>query len=448
MFLTSSLSGWGRYPRVDCTVARCREDADLSTLLRRPGSLIARGNGRAYADCALNPDMTALLRTRDRIRSFDPQTGRLTCDAGVLLSDLLDVFVPRGWFPPVTPGTRLVTIGGMIAADVHGKNHHSVGSFGNTLEGLHLMGADGTVLHCSPTENTDLFRATVGGMGLTGIILDATFCLQPIESAYIRQEILACGSLDDLMAGFEDSRDWTYSVAWIDGVARGAQLGRGLLMRGEHATLDDLPLHKRDIALKRPIPHKKSVPFDFPGFALNRFSVSAFNTLYYSRGAMQGGKETLTDLDTYFYPLDAIMNWNRVYGRRGFMQYQCVLPRGEEETLRTMLQTIAADGNASFLAVLKLFGPSSPEAGFLSFPQEGFTLALDFPVRPRVFHLLDTLDQLIAKVGGHVYLAKDARAKPEAIVAGYPNLGRFRAVRRDTGADARFSSCFSKRVGI
>lgn len=446
--MSARLSGWGRYPTAACRVMRCREDTDVAAVLEDASSLIARGNGRAYGDAALNPAATALMRPRDRMRAFDPETGRLTCDAGVLLSEVLDAFVPRGWFPPVTPGTRLVTIGGMIAADVHGKNHHRVGSFGRHVERLRLMRADGGIVSCGPGENTDLFRATVGGMGLTGVILDATFRLHPIESAYARQETLACPDLDALMAALDESRDWTHSVAWIDGVAQGTRLGRGLLMRGEHAPPEALPATKRSAALTRRPPRRHRVPVDLPAFALNRATVSAFNALYHGRGAARAGREEIVDLETFFYPLDALLDWNRVYGRRGFVQYQCVLPRGQEDELRRVLETVAAGGDASFLAVLKLFGPAAPDAGFLSFPREGFTLALDFPVRTRAFQLLDGLDRMVADAGGRIYLAKDARTAPEIVAAGYPDLKRFQSVRSDTGADVRFSSLLSQRVGL
>lgn len=436
------LAGWGNYPRLDVAVRRFRGDAALGALVAASASLIARGNGRAYGDAALNPKATVSTLRHDRLLSFDAATGRLTCEAGALLSDLIAIFLPRGWFVPVTPGTRLVTVGGMIAADVHGKNHHLHGSFGRHVESLRLMTGDGRVLDCSRTDHAELFRATIGGMGLTGVITDATFRLMPVETAHIRQETVAGRNLDAVMAAFEESAGWTYTVAWIDCLARG---GRALLYRGEHARRDELPAQYRAQPLTAPPRRRLRVPVTPPEMMLNRFSVAAFNELYYRKGA--GAGTALIDAETFFYPLDAILDWNRIYGRSGFVQYQCVLPKAASRAgLGLLLDRIAAAWAGSFLAVLKLFGPGDADGGLLSFPMEGYTLALDFPASARNFALLIELDAIVADHGGRLYLAKDARMGVSLLRRGYgAALDRFLAVR---GGDSRFHSLLSQRLGI
>jgi len=406
-------------------------------------SLIARGNGRAYGDAALNPRGTLLMGRNDRFLSFDPQSGRLTCEAGTLLADIVAAFVPLGWFPPVTPGTKFVTIGGMIAADVHGKNHHGAGSFGDHVESFDLCTADGAVLRCSATENPALFHATRGGMGLTGLILRATFRLNSIETGMIRQETRRAANLDEVMAQFEESQAWTYSVAWIDCLASGASIGRSLLYLGEHALVAELPVDRRTAPFDIPRKSAKRVPLDFPGWALNRFSIRAFNELYYRRG--RPGTE-LVDYETYFYPLDALLEWNRIYGASGFMQYQCVLPKTASRAgMQALLRKIASAGAGSFLAVLKLFGR---QEGLLSFPMEGYTLALDFRVTSETLSLLVELDAIVHDHGGRLYLAKDARTGSKMIRDGYPGLASFRALRHILDPQVKFSSLQSQRLDL
>ena len=443
------LSGWGRYPALDCRLERLRRREDLPGLLHRGATLIARGNGRSYGDAALNPELTLSMRAMNRMRAFDAGTGRLDCEAGVLLADLLETFVPRGWFPPVVPGTRLVTVGGMIAADVHGKNHHRDGTFGAHVESLTLAGADGAIRECSREENADLFRATLGGMGLTGVILSARFRLRPIETAFVMAETRAARDLDETMALFEASRDWPHSVAWIDCLARGAGLGRAVMTRGAFMERGALPpgLASDPLCLARA--GKLRVPADVPSALLNRVSIGIFNELCYRRGrgrARSGARPV--HFDRFFFPLDRIEAWNRLYGRRGFVQYQCVLPKGESEAgVAALLERVAASGQGSFLGVLKLFGPAGE--GLMSFPMEGYTLALDFPVRNGTAALLDGLDEITHRHGGRVYLAKDARCAPERVREGYPRLGAFEAVRAEAaGALPRFASALSRRLAL
>jgi FAD/FMN-containing dehydrogenase len=381
-----------------------RDAGDAAAALPRHASLIARGNGRSYGDAALNSAAVLDTRLCDRILSFDPENGLISCEAGLLLADLLAFAVPRGFFPPVTPGTKFVTIGGMVAADVHGKNHHGAGSFARHIECFDLLCADGKTRRCSPVENADLFHATCGGMGLTGVILTVTFRMISIETADIRQETLRAANLAEAMAIFEESAGWTYTVAWIDCLARGAALGRALVYRGEHVTAAERPASR----LAAPSRRGKRVPFDFPGWALNRWTVSAFNALYYRRG--KPGTQ-FVDYDSYFYPLDSIL-----------------------------------DCCGSFLAFLKLFGPAGD--GFLSFPMEGYTLALDFPANTKSFNLILTLDAIVAAYGGRLYLAKDARSTPEMLREGYKTLDRFRFVRRKADPKGKFASLLSQRLDL
>jgi decaprenylphospho-beta-D-ribofuranose 2-oxidase len=437
------LTGWGRYPRVDCQVAASRDAPDIIDAVSTSGSLIARGNGRAYGDAALNPRCTVSLTQYNRLLDFDPETGRLTCQAGVLLADILSTFVPRGWFPPVTPGTRFVTVGGMIAADVHGKNHHQVGSFGDHLEGMELAVADGRILHCSRTENEELFRATCGGMGLTGIILKATFRLIPIETAFIRQETLRTRNLEETMALFEESKDWTYSVAWIDCINGDADLGRSIIFRGEHARVEELVHEQRATPLRAGQRREKRVPFDFPPGVLNHCSLALFNHYYY-RSARPG--TSMVDYDTFFYPLDSVHEWNRIYGPRGFLQLQCVLPKSSSRAGLVVLLNKAREARTGpFLSVLKLLGPGN---GLMSFPMEGYTLALDFPAGKTNFALMTQLIEIVAEHGGRIYLAKDACAQPQQVRRGYPNLSRFQALRAQVDPGGKFSSVQSQRLGL
>lgn len=434
-----SFSGWGRYPRTSCRVITADDAERIPGVVAAAQSLIARGNGRAYGDAAANPRGTLTMGSHRQILAFDAETGHLTAEAGLLLSDIIAEFAHRGWFPPVTPGTKFVSLGGMIAADVHGKNHHVTGSFGSHVEAFDLALADGRVVRCAPDENATLFAATLGGMGLTGVILRATVRLMPIETTKIRRETLRAANLDAVMALFEESQSWTYSVAWIDCLSGGSALGRSVLQRGEHATASEVPT----AGALTPSPKRaRRVPLDFPTFALNRWSVRLFNALYWSRS--RPGID-IVDFDPFFYPLDALLEWNRIYGRHGFFQYQCVLPTAASRSgLVALLQRIRATGSGSFLSVLKRFGPQD---GMLSFPMEGYTLALDFPVTAATLRLADELDAIVADHGGRLYLAKDARMAP-AMLRGYPRLEEFNAVRAAVDPDRKFASALSLRLGL
>lgn len=438
-----SLCGWGRFPVLDCMVAEANTTEQASCPLPILPS-IARGNGRSYGDSSLAPTYTLDTRRLDRMLAFDEAKGDLTCEAGTLLSDIIALFVPRGWFPPVTPGTKFVTVGGMIASDVHGKNHHLAGSFCDHVTSLDLALGDGTVLRCSHDEHPDLFAATCGGMGLTGFILRATFRLVRIATSRVEQKIEQAPNLGSAMALLEASRDWTYSVAWIDCLATGSDLGRSAVVLGEHAAMEQLQERDRDTPFFRPREKSRLLPFDFPNLALNKLSVRLFNSIYYR---LQKPCTALVDLEPYFYPLDAFLEWNRIYGRRGFVQYQCVIPLDtSRRALTELLGVIARDGNASFLAVLKRLGRGS--FGYLSFPMEGFTLALDFPAKPETLRLLERLDAIVEAYGGRLYLAKDARMSARMMETTYPKLAAFREVRRRYGLDQRFRSAQSARLEI
>ena len=438
------ISGWGRFPKADCRISFPRDEKSLRNLVLS-GPSIARGNGRSYGDSALNQALTIDLTGFNRMIAFDPDTGVLTVEAGVILGEIIQAFLPRGWFPSVTPGTKFVTIGGMIAADVHGKNHHKHGSFGNFVEWIDLMVADGSVLRCSQTENPDLFAFTIGGMGLTGVILRAALRLTPVESGWIRQRTIPARCLDEAIDVFERSADWTYSVAWIDCLAPKNMLGRSFVILGEHARREELSDGQRLDPYRVKVKRKRRMPFDAPQFALNRYSVRAFNAIYYAKGRQSAG-DSLIDWDSYFYPLDAILGWNRIYGRRGFAQFQCVLPlstatRGITELLRA----ISIAGQGSFLAVLKRMG--AQESRF-SFPMEGYTLALDFPASAASLALMEQLDAITVAYGGRFYLAKDARMSSATLEAADPRLAAFREMRRASGAAASFSSLQSQRLSL
>jgi FAD/FMN-containing dehydrogenase len=436
------LSGWGRYPTADCETKIIRNINEIQPEIARCHSLIARGTGRAYGDAAINTDSTLFMGACDRFLEFDTRAGTVECEAGVLLSDLLEVVVARGWFPPVVPGTKFVTIGGLIAADVHGKNHHVDGSFGRYVESLRLAMANGTIVNCSRSENSEIFAATLGGMGLTGIVLSARLQLRRVASNLIDETIIRAKSLTELLQLFDDHRKVTYSVAWIDCLAEGDKFGRGVLMLGEHfqgnvagEQVKRAPLHKRATRL--------SVPMELPISPLNKWTIKFFNELYYR---LNRSRRRRVPYDGFFFPLDAILNWNRIYGRSGFIQYQCVIGGGESELgLRRVLKVVGELGLGSFLAVLKKLGTGTR---YLSFPMEGYTITLDFPVRPKVLSSLAKLDAIVAEHKGRIYLAKDARASRQFVEQGYPEIETFRKLRRSIDPSKKFRSALSERLDL
>lgn len=418
------LSGWGRYPRVLSTVVRPASLADVAPPAE--GYMIARGQGRAYGNAAMSKDGLVLLTEQlKRVIHFDERSGILWAEAGVTLAEILGEFVPRGWFPMVTPGTKFVSLGGCVAADVHGKNHHRAGTFGAHVAELELVLADGSRQRCSPEKNAELFWATIGGMGLTGIIIEVAFQLRRIESAYMIVQHHRAADLDASLKLLEaEDCDDEYTVAWIDCLARGKKLGRSVLMRGHHATRAELPAGIRGRPLETKQRGEYNLAFDFPAWALNALTVKLFNDFYYK---WQGAKVSafVTDYDSFFYPLDRLGNWNRLYGARGFMQYQCVLPmKTARGGLQLLLEALAQSKRASFLAVLKRFGAEGN--GLLSFPMAGYTLALDMPLGdPELFGFLEQLDEIVLAHGGRIYLAKNPRVGAQTFRRMYPRYAEW-----------------------
>lgn len=442
--MLKEIANWGRYPVQHSKELYFREAKEAAGILQQESSLIARGNGRCYGDASLAATVLSTLKC-NKILQFDRVRGIMDCQAGITLEELLKIIVPAGWFLPVTPGTKLITVGGAVASDVHGKNHHKEGAFCQYVEVLDLITATGEVVSCGPTLNRPLFEVTCGGMGLSGIIIRVRFKLKAIKTAYIKQTQYKAANLQEAFALFEKHREVTYSVAWIDCLQQGKALGRSILMLGEHADVEELPRDLQEEPLKVPVKKKLSIPFDFPAFALNPYSVRAFNFAYYHKLRKQQ-QSNVIDYDTYFYPLDFVGHWNRMYGSRGFVQYQFVLPLETSlEGLSTILKKIGDKGFGSFLAVLKLFGKQD---SLISFPMEGYTLALDFALNPALFSFLDELDEIVHALGGRIYLSKDARMKPEMFYKGYPGAETFIRQIQTMDPLQKFSSLQSKRLGI
>ncbi len=446
--MATSLAGWGRFPVEPCHLFRPERLRELAAILTSgaQGNFISRGLGRSYGDAALNRDGGVISHLRlNRFLAFDPQTGVLECEAGVSFAEILQYFLPRGFFLPVTPGTKFVTVGGAIAADVHGKNHHRDGTVANFAKEFKLLTAGGEVIVCSPTSHAEAFWATFGGMGLTGVILSARLALRRVDSAFVFVDYQKTRNFEEALGIMgESDRQYQYSVAWIDCLATGASLGRAVLMRGNHAPAAQLPKRVR-APLAEPAHRQWNLPFNLPGVALNSLTVGAFNTFYYA--SHRNITQHLVDFEKFFYPLDAIHNWNRLYGKRGFVQYQFALPpESGRAGLGAILERLARSRRSSFLGVLKCFGDANP--GLLSFPFRGYTLALDLPASRGLRPFLQELDQLVLRHGGRVYLAKDATLSAEIFAAMYPQLERFRAVRQRLDPKGLLSSSLARRLKI
>lgn len=444
-----TLSGWGRFPSAPSEVFRPERMSALPSLVRSSAPLVPRGCGRSYGDAALNSaGATVLMERLNRFLAFDPETGVLECEAGVTVAELLAYLLPRGFFPPVTPGTKFVTLGGALACDVHGKNHHRDGAISRHVLDLELLTASGEQIRCSRTQHPRLFWATLGGLGLTGCIVRLRLVLKRVESAFLAVDYDRAADLDEALALFAGDDRYAHSVAWIDCVARGRSLGRSILMRGNFLAANALPRGVRENPFRVPPRSGVRVPIDLPGHLLNRFTVRGFNAAYFHSHPRRA-RGVVRHFEPFFYPLDRVGDWNRVYGKRGFLQYQVVLPSGEAEAgLARLLTCVSAAGGGSFLAVLKRFGPAEP-GSMLSFPLEGYTLAMDFPChRASVPSLLDRLDGITLDHGGRVYLAKDARLRPELLPAMYPSLARWREVKREVDPDNRFTSDLARRLRL
>lgn len=407
------VSNWGNFPVVEKEIRSEDSLAKIQEFVRNNHEIIARGNGRCYGDASLAENIFSTKRLNKFI-SFDRLNGIIECESGVLLSDVLEVIIPQGYFLFVTPGTKFITVGGAIASDVHGKNHHMEGCFSEYVLEFSLLNENSEVLICSPTQNSEKFWATIGGMGLSGIILSAKFKLKNIETSYIRQESIKAENLDEIFQLFDESETWTYNVAWIDCLQKGENLGRSILMRGEHAFKHQLPKNLQNNPLNMEKKISPTVPFYFPGFVLNNLAVKLFNFFYFKKQTKKVVKN-IVHYETFFYPLDIVNHWNRIYGKKGFIQYQMVLPKSNgKEGMKKILETIAESGNGSFLAVLKLFGKQN-EAAYNSFPFEGYTLALDFKINSKLKKLVESLDQIVEQYGGRIYLTKDSMSKPSLV---------------------------------
>ena len=425
---------WGRYPKVAHRfIYKPAWNDELPELLgsAKPGSLLPYGLGRSYGDSCLNDGRDLIDCSRlNRILGFDEASGMVRCEAGVSLADIVDLFLPKGWFLPVTPGTKFVTIGGAIANDVHGKNHHCAGSFGAHVHQIAVHRSNDGLVTCNSKENSGLLRATIGGLGLTGVIAWADIQLKRVAGPWIDAELVPFDSLDEfLRLSHESNNSFEYTVAWLDCFA--GKNPRGIFFRGNHAAERGKEFHPKG---------GPKLPFPLPGWMLNRFAVKAFNTAYYNVHSAKKGT-SVVPYDSFFYPLDSIRQWNLLYGRQGFLQYQCIIPETNPEAFEELLNRIAQSGMGSFLGVLKQFG-SAPAPGLLSFPRPGLTIALDFAMRgERTFKLIQSLDEIVLQSGGALYPAKDARMSPALFEASYPRWRSFVPY-----IDPKMSSSFWRRV--
>jgi len=434
------LSNWGNYPVIESNVESFVFDEQLDPLILKDESFIPRGNGRSYGDSSLAARAISTLKY-DKILSFDTDEGVLECQSGITLEDVLEVIVPHGWFLPVTPGTKVITIGGAVGSNVHGKNHRKDGSFSKHVIDMDVVLASDELITCSPNKNTDLFEATCGGMGLTGLVTRVKFRLKKIETSYMKQKQVKAENLDELLSLFDKYSDYAYAVVWIDCLKKGKQFGRGIITVGEHAALSDLNEEQKKNPFLLPSKKKLAFPFNLPSWALNTFTVKAFNFLYYAKN-FNKEIDAVVPYDPFFYPLDAILNWNRMYGKKGFVQYQFVIPLEAKQGLIEILNRISDKGLGSFLTVLKILGK---QESMISFCREGYTLALDIPLHGGLFEFLDELDEILLKYGGRLYITKDARMKPE-MLKGYPELDKFKAIVKKYNPEGKIRSAQSDRL--
>lgn len=435
------LSGWGRTMPSVATLRTVSSEEEIAAAIAASHAIIARGLGRSYGDPAQVSGGTVLRSQMSDVGPLDEE-GVLQVGAGASLDQLLAECIPQGWFLPVTPGTRQVTIGGAIAADVHGKNHHVDGSFARHVLAMRIVTPTG-VATISPEEDGELFWATMGGLGLTGVVASITLKLLKIDTDQVVVDTQRFANLDEVMSEMtEGDADYRYSVAWVDCMTRGSNLGRAVLTRGDHARASDVD----SVSLRAPSAARLKVPFDAPSGLLNPWTIRAFNEAWF-RSSPRHQVAKLESFSSFFHPLDGVGDWNRLYGRRGFVQYQFCVPEGSGDTVRRAIEHLASSGLASFLAVLKRFGPSSP--GPLSFPMPGWTLALDLPVGPATLpQVLDDLDELVLSADGRIYLAKDARLSPEKIRAMYPRLDEFREVKNRVDPEHKLTSDLARRLDL
>ena len=438
------ISGWGNYPSIETLIHTPNNRKELLKHLSK-GQCIARGNGRSYGDSAINSSNTIDMKKFNHFLNFNNKNGLLTVQAGILIIDILDNFIKKGWFMPVTPGTKYVTIGGMVAADVHGKNHHKDGSFSEYIQWIDLIDKNQNLIRCSRKKNKDLFFNTIGGMGLTGVILNVCFKLIPIETSWVKQTIIPTKNLEKTIEFFTKYEQVTYTVAWIDCMSEGEQLGRSLIMLGEHAKLEELPDNIKKKRFENKQRKKIKIMFHFPKFIMNWVFIKLFNIIYYNLGKLKKG-ENFVDIESFFYPLDSILNWNKIYGRNGFLQFQCVIPtKYSKKAIIEIFKIMKTFGSSSFLAVLKKLGK---ENGSISFPMEGFTLALDFPVSDKNLLMMKKLDDIVIRYRGRFYLAKDSRIGSKTLLKSDDRFTVFQKMRKNKNLSNKFNSSQSLRLNI
>lgn len=438
------LAGWGNYPVAESFTLNPRAPEDAREDIGK-GTVIARGLGRSYGDQAINENKYVILCTRlNHFLHWDEQEGILECEAGVSLEEIITVFGPKGWLPMICPGTKYVTIGGAIANDIHGKAHHIDGSFVNCVVSFTILLADGTTVEASRTGNSDLFWANFGGLGLLGVILNVRLRLRKIETTYFKQRSMVIKNLDHMLEALDKyDRDYNYSVAWIDALAKGDKLGSGVLTLGNAARRDELPEKLKANPLKLHSRGKLGVPFFFPSFTLNGFTVRILNRVI---AFVQNSPKEFVHYEKFFFPLDAINNWNRGYGKRGFIQYQFVIPEENgKRNLTEILEMIAGSGCTPFLNVFKRMGDGQ---GILSFPFKGYTLAIDFPVTKQLLTFTPKLDAKVLAAGGRLYLGKDALLGETMFKAMYPQHTEWLAIKRKYDPDNVFNSNISRRLGL
>ncbi|MGN6439827.1 MAG: FAD-binding protein [Agriterribacter sp.] len=437
------LAGWGNYPTVESLVSRPRDEKEWQEVVRN-GALIPRGLGRSYGDQAINANKHVAVSTRmNHFLAWDEQQGILECEAGASLEEIITTFAPRGWLPMICPGTKFVTIGGAIANDIHGKAHHADGSFINCVVSFTILLADGSIATASREQNSDLFVANFGGLGLLGVILTAKIRLRKIETTYFRQQSIKVNNLEEMLAALEKHQHYNYSVAWVDPLAKGKKLGSGVLTVGDAAALKDLPPALQKEPLKVHRISALTVPFFLPAFVLNNFTVRILNRLI---GFVQNSPKEFVHYEKFFFPLDMINNWNKGYGKRGFIQYQFVIPeKGGEKVLREIMEMIASSGCTPFLNVFKKMGEGQ---GILSFPFAGYTLAIDFPVTKGLKTFTEKLDQKVLEAGGRLYLGKDSMMSKEMFQKMYPQYSEWLSIKRKYDRDNKFTSDIATRLGL
>lgn len=437
------LSGWARFPKFNTRIFEPVSKDELIKYIKNK-NVIFRGNGRAYGDCAINKNLTVKMKNFNKILFFNKKNGQLVVESGVMLSDIIYNFLPKGWFLYVSPGTKFVTVGGMVACDVHGKNHHSEGSFGKFIDWIDLIKPNGKLVRCSLKKNKKLFQMTVGGMGLTGVILNVAFKLRPVSTSWIKQKTFAAKNLKETFDFFEKNLKSTYSVAWIDCLSKNKKLGRSLVMLGEHARPKDLKKKIEKFYIIRK--NFFFFPVSFFSFFLNQFTIRIFNFLYFLNGLKNIGFKII-NWDNYFYPLDRIENWNKIYGEKGFAQHQVAVPlENSYQAIKEILQLTSKSDCGPYLGVLKRLGD---QKSLFSFPMKGYTLTLDFPISNKTLSLMKKLDNIVIKYNGRFYLAKESRLSREVFLKTEKRLTKFKNNLKILNQNNKnFCSEQSKRLGI